>query len=61
MTDDEFKKFRRRMTTARREITKAVERAQGIDMREGHRAEAVRQAMAARDAARELVRVLEAK
>jgi hypothetical protein len=46
------------MTAARRELTRAVERASNVDMLIGHRKEAVRQTQAVRDAADELVRVL---
>jgi hypothetical protein len=57
--DPEFTKFKRNLSTARREITRAVERFAEIDPREGHRAEAARRARAAYDAANELVLELE--
>ena len=49
MTDEDFKILKRRLTTAKRELRKAVERWQkaehsGVDFRDGHRIEAVRQA-----------------
>lgn len=62
-TDPEL---RRRMTTARRELRKAVERwgtavDRGVDFRRGHRIEAARRAREVRDAADELVRILDAQ
>lgn len=61
ITDPEL---RRRMTTARREIRKAVERwgtaeSQGVDFRRGHRVEAARRAREVRDEADRLIRTLE--
>lgn len=54
-------KYKRHLSNARREMRTAVERASKVDLREGHRAEAVRRAKAAQDAAEELVRYLEQK
>lgn len=54
-------KFNRKLTTARREIRKAVERASAIDLRPGHVAEARRLTERVRDEADVLVRALEAK
>lgn len=57
----ELKKFKRNLYNARRELVQAVERFANIDPLEGHRVEAARRARAARDAADELVRVVEEK
>lgn len=54
----EEQKFNRRLTTARREIRKAVERAAEVDMLEGHRMEALRLAQQVRDEAEALVKLL---
>lgn len=56
----DWQRYQRNLTTARREISKAVERAQGVDLLDGHRAEAYRLAVQARDAASELLRLIEA-
>lgn len=54
----EYQRFRRNLSSARRELRRAVERFGEIDPLEGHRAEAVRRARGVRDAADELVRAL---
>jgi len=58
MTDDEFRKLQRNMTTARREIRRAVERASAVDLRRGHSMEAIRRLRQVRDTADELLRAL---
>lgn len=54
----EWQKYQRNMSTARREIIRAVERASAVDLRPGHIAEATRLARAVRDEADALVRAL---
>lgn len=49
------------MTTAQRELRKAVERAQDTQLRPGHYAKAARRALALRDATNELLSVLDGK
>lgn len=56
-----MQRYRRNLSNARREVRRAVERASAVDLRAGHRAEAVRRAREVRDAADELVRRLEAQ
>jgi hypothetical protein len=53
--------LKRRMTMAKRELVRAVERASTVDLRRGHYVEAARRARACRDAADDLIRVLDAK
>jgi len=55
----EMRKFRRSLSTAKREMHKAVERASGVDLRPGHVAEARRLTEAIRDEADRLVEMLE--
>jgi len=57
--DAEFKKIKRRLQHARREIIKAVERMAEIDPRPGHIAEARRRALQVREAADDLIEALE--
>lgn len=57
----EWQRYQRHLSTARREIRRAVERAQGVDLLEGHRAEAYRLAVQARDAASDLLKLIEAE
>lgn len=58
---DDLKRFQRNMTTARRELRRAVERAAAVDLRPGHYAEARRLAEQTRDAADKLVSDLEGR
>lgn len=64
MADKLDPKFRRKLTTARREILKAVEQVQdnthkGVEFRKGHRMEMVRQTEAIRDEIKKLIEVLD--
>lgn len=59
MPDPELVKLKRNLSTARRELRRAVERATGVDLLPGHLAEARRRARAVRDAADELVATVE--
>lgn len=54
----EVTKLKRNLSTARRELVRAVERAGDTDLRPGHYAEAARRARAVRDAADDLLRAL---
>lgn len=54
----EVTKLKRNMSTARRELLRAVERAGDTELRPGHYAEAVRLTRAVRDAADDLLRAL---
>jgi hypothetical protein len=51
--------MKRNLSTARRELRRAVERAAGVDLLPGHLAEARRRAQAVRDAADELIATVE--
>lgn len=55
---EEVRKFKRNLSTARREMTRAVERFAEIDPRPGHKAEAVRLAREIREEADRLVTLL---
>lgn len=55
----EWQRYQRNLSTARREIRKATERAGNTELRHGHYAEAYRLALAVRDAASELLRLIE--
>lgn len=58
---DDRQRLQRHMTTAQRELRKAVERAQDTQLRPGHYAKAARRALALRDATNELLSVLDGK
>lgn len=57
--DKEARAINRKLRTARREVTRAVERFAEIDPLEGHRVEAVRRAREVRDAAQDAVNAFE--
>lgn len=55
------KQFKRRLSNARREINKAVERAAKVDLRPGHYAEAIRLVKEAREEVVKLEEILARK
>lgn len=48
-----------KLSAARRELLKAVDRASKVDLREGHYVEAIRRTEAVRDEAERLIQILD--